>query len=273
MKKLLVVSIGFVCLILVNFIGHLNAGTAENEKIMPQMIAVPGGEFIMGMDVSPLKEGEKKSYVNNRAHKVYVDAFLIDKYEVTNYQYYLFCKATDRKLPIFWGLKEFHCGPDFPNFPVVGVSYGDALAYAKWRGVRLPTEAEWEYAARGGLVGEKFPNGDNIDEKSANYRNNQKGTTAVGSFPANGYGLHDMSGNVREWVLDYYQTDYYLTSPYKNPRGPEIGGFRVVRSGGWLSGPSCVAVYSRSALDSYWVDFAVGFRCAEDAPKTPEGKE
>ena len=273
MKKLFAVYIGIFFIILVNFIGNINADTKEEEKIMPQMIAVPGGEFIMGLDIPPLKEGEKKSYINNQAHKVYVDAFLIDKYEVTNYQYYLFCKATNRKLPIFWGMEAFHCGPDFPNFPVVGVSYSDAVAYAEWRGVRLPTEAEWEYAARGGLVGKKFPNGDNIDEKSANYHNNQKGTTVVGSFLANGYGLYDMSGNVREWVLDYYQTDYYQKSPYKNPRGPEIGKFHVIRGGSWLSGSSCVAVHRRNALSSNWVDFAVGFRCAKDAPKTQEGRD
>ena len=265
MKKLWIVYTGILCLLPVILSGDLNAGTPGKEKIKPRLIAVPGGEFVMGRHVPPLKQGEKKKYVNNPSHKVYVDAFLIDKYEVTNYQYYLFCKATDRKLPIFWGNEAFHCGPDFPNFPVVGVSYADASAYAEWRGVRLPTEAEWEYAARGGAAGKKFPNGDEIEKKSANYRNNQKGTTTVGTFPANGYGLHDMAGNVREWVSDYYQTDYYLNSPYKNPPGPDIGKFRVVRSGSWLSGSSCVAVYRRNALSSNWVDFAVGFRCAKDA--------
>jgi len=256
MKNLRAVFIWIICLIPVTLTGD----------IKPQLIAVPGGEFIMGREVPPAKVGEKKQYVDNPVHKVHVDPFLIDKYEVTNYQYYLFCKATDRTLPIFWGNKEFHCGLDFPDYPVVGVSYADAMAYAQWRGVRLPTEAEWEFAARGGLINKKFPNGDDIDEKSANFRKYQKGTTVVGSFPANGYGLHDMAGNVREWVADYYQTDYYLNGPLKNPPGPGIGQFRVIRGGGWLSGSSCVAVYRRNALASNWVDFAVGFRCAKDAP-------
>ncbi|MCP5104995.1 MAG: formylglycine-generating enzyme family protein [bacterium] len=172
MKKLWILYFGVLSL---SFI-YLNAGITGNtentgkEKIKPQLIAIPGGEFIMGRDVPPLKEGEKKKYVDNPAHKVYVDAFLIDKYEVTNYRYYLFCKATDRKLPMFWGQKEFHSGLDFPNHPVVGVSHADASAYAEWRGMRLPSEAEWEYAARGGLICKKFPDGEHIDEKSANYR-------------------------------------------------------------------------------------------------------
>ncbi len=267
MKKLRVVYIGILVLTVVNLIGAPNAGAPGKEKIEPQLIAIPAGEFIMGGEVPPLKEGEKKKYVDNPAHKVYVDAFLMDKYEVPNRQYYLFCKATGRKPPVFWGNKEFHCGLEFPDFPVIGVSHADALAYAQWRGVRLPTEAEWEYAARGGLAGKKFPNGNDIDEKSANYRKYQKGTTAVGSFPPNRYGLHDMAGNVREWVADYYQADYYLKSPYKNPPGPGIGKFRVVRSGSWISGSSCVAVHRRNALPSNWTDIAVGFRCAKDAPK------
>lgn len=247
---------------------------AENHPaspfLEPQLVFIPAGKYVMGKELPPAKPGEKKQYVNNPAHNVELDAFYMDKYEVTNYQYFLFCQATGKKLPVFWGMSEFHCGLDFPNHPVVGVSYLDARDYAKWRGMRLPSEAEWEYAARGGLVGKKYPNGDELDDKSVNYGQHQRGTTAVGSFPANGFGLYDMVGNVREWVADYYQTDYYLKSPGKNPQGPDIGRFRVIRGGSWFAGPGCVTVYRRNALAANWVDFAVGLRCAKDAE--PQGK-
>lgn len=243
---------------------HEDKNHSDSIYLSPQMVLIPGGEFTMGREIPKPKKEEKKKYTNNPAHKVFVEKFYIDKYEVTNYQYYLFCKETNRKLPIFWGMNEFHCGLNFPNHPVVGVSHHDAKAYAKWRGVRLPTEAEWEFAARGGLINNKYPNGNELDKKSFNYGKNEKGTTAVGSYPANGYGLFDMIGNVREWVKDYYQTDYYKNSPYKNPQGPEVGGFRVTRGGSWVTGPGCVTVSRRSALPGGWIDFSVGFRCAKD---------
>jgi formylglycine-generating enzyme required for sulfatase activity len=113
-------------------------------------------------------------------------------------------------------------------------------------------------------------NSDAIEE-DREAEKHQRGTTAVGGFPANGFGLHDMAGNVREWVLDYYQTGYYLNSPAKNPQGPDIGRFRVIRGGSWLAGPGCVTVYRRNTLAANWVDFAVGFRCAKDTkPKKQE---
>jgi formylglycine-generating enzyme required for sulfatase activity len=268
-------------LIIVLFFFNFNRGVIGEEPgaekhpaspfLEPQLVLIPAGKFVMGKELPPAKQGEKKEYVNNPAHNVELDSFYIDKYEITNYQYFLFCQATGKKLPVFWGMNEFHCGLDFPNHPVVGVSHLDALDYAKWRGMRLPTEAEWEYAARGGLIGKKYPNGDEPDDKLVNYGQHQRGTTAVGSYPANGFGLHDMAGNVREWVSDYYQTDYYLKTPGKNPQGPDIGRFRVIRGGSWFAGPGCVTVYRRNALAPNWVDFAVGFRCVKDAE--PEKQE
>jgi len=231
-------------------------GAPETSAVQAEVILIPGGEFLMG------KDGEGDC---SPAHKVYVDSFYMDKYEVTNAQYAKFCEETGRGLPEFWGIKEFHNGPDFPNHPVVGISWRDAEGYAEWAGKRLPIEAEWEYAARGGLVDMNYPHGDELDSSQANYTlTDLEGTVAVGSFPPNGYGLHDMTGNVWEWVADYYAKDYYESSPRENPTGPEKGRFKVIRGGGWHSGPSCNRVYYRNALSPNWVDFAVGFRCVKD---------
>jgi iron(II)-dependent oxidoreductase len=243
-----------------------SAAKASNFK-QAEMVLIPGGEFVMGKEQSGAKDSTKPSYSDNPAHKVHVDSFYLDKYEVTNARYYRFCLATGRKLPEFWGMREFHCGLDFPDHPVVGVSYTDAKKYAEWRGMRLPTEAEWEYAARGGLVGKKYPNGDEINDKIANTAPGSKGTRIVGSYPANGYGLHDMTGNVLEWVSDYFDRDYYKHSPYKNPGGPQTGKQRVVRGGGWHSGPYCSRVHYRNSLVPGWMDFNLGFRCAKDIAK------
>jgi len=229
----------------------------DKETAETEMVLIPGGEFLMGKD----GKGD-----HSLAHKVYIDSFYIDKYEVTNNDYLKFCKETERKLPEFWEMEKFNSGGDFPDHPVVGINWRDAKAYAEWAGKRLPTEAEWEYAARGGLVGMNYPNGDSLDSASANYslKGVVKGTLPVGSCPPNGYGLCDMAGNVGEWVSDYYDENYYQESPYDNPKGPEKGKFKVFRGGGWHSGPSCIRVYYRNALPKNWVDFAVGFRCAKD---------
>jgi iron(II)-dependent oxidoreductase len=238
-------------------VSHSSSQVKEDKGVETEMVLVPGGEFVMGAE---------SDTEDNKAHKVFVAPFYMDKYEVTNAQYYEFCKATDRKLPEFWGMEEFHSGANHPNHPVVGVAWQDAKAYAEWRGKRLPTEAEWEYAARGGLGGKSYPNGEQLEDTAANFnRSGFAGTVAVGRFPANGYGLHDMSGNVWEWTADRYGVDYYGSSPFQNPKGPEEGRFRVIRGGGWHSGPYCNRVYYRNALLPQWVDFAVGFRCAKDA--------
>jgi len=236
------------------------AQTGQESKksvvVQAELVLIPGGEFVMGKD----GEGD-----HSPAHKVYIDSFYMDKYEVTNAQYLKFCEETGRQLPEFWGSKEFHNGPDFPNHSVVGISWRDAEAYAEWAGKRLPTEAEWEYAARGGLTGMNYPNGDELDSTLANYSlAGVDATAAVGNYPPNGYGLHDMAGNVWEWVADYYDEDYYKTSPSKNPAGPEDRRFKVIRGGSWHSGPGCNKVYYRNALPPNWVDFAVGFRCVKD---------
>jgi formylglycine-generating enzyme required for sulfatase activity len=224
--------------------------------IAEELALIPGGEFLMGSD----SEGD-----HNPVHKVYIEAFYMDKYEVRNTKYLRFCEITGHQLPEFWDREGFRCGLDYPNHPVVGVSWHDAVAYAVWCGQRLPTEAQWEYAARGGLAGMSYPNGETLHPSDGNYTKSGKGgPVAVGSYPPNGFGLYDMQGNVVEWILDFYDANYYASSPSVNPQGPSSGKFRVIRGGGWHSGPYCNRVYYRNALPPNWVDFNVGFRCVKD---------
>ena len=239
-----------------NRLGLWEERKAVEKEISAELVLVPGGEFLMGAD----SEGD-----HNPVHQVCLDAFCMNRYEVTNAQYLRFCEATGHRLPEFWGRSRFRSGPDHPNHPVVGVSWWDAAEYATWCGQRLPTEAEWEYAARGGLVGRDFPNGGPINPSQGNYNDSGKGgPVVVGSYPTNGFGLFDMQGNVVEWVADFYDATYYARSPVANPQGPDQGRFRVIRGGGWHSGASCNKVYYRNALPPNWVDFNVGFRCAQD---------
>ena len=230
------------------------------DKARAGMVLIPAGEFLMGSD----SEGD-----HSPSHLVYVDAFYVDAYEVSNVGYLRFCEATGHRLPAFWGMAGFRCGPDYPDHPVVGVSWRDAGAFAEWAGKRLPTEAEWEYAARGGREGLTWPNGDTLQPSDGNYNKSYKGgPVAVGRYLPNGYGLYDVQGNVVEWVEDYYAADYYAacaaTSPAVNPRGPASGRFRVIRGGGWHSGAYCNRVYYRNALPPNWLDFNVGFRCVAE---------
>jgi formylglycine-generating enzyme required for sulfatase activity len=246
-----------------NLLGLWEEKSVAEAEVPAELVLVPGGEFLMGAD-----SGGDHSPV----HSVRLDPFYMDRYEVTNAHYLKFCQATGHRPPEFWERSGFRCGPEYPNHPVIGVSWWDAVDYAAWCDKRLPTEAEWEYAARGGLIGKNYPNGDTLEPSDGNYnKSGQGGPVAVGSYPANGYGLYDMQGNVVEWVWDHYDAGYYASSPTTNPKGPEpltarpeAVRFRVVRGGGWHSGPYCSRVYYRNALPANWVDFNVGFRCARN---------
>ena len=239
---------------LVLFSGPFAVGFAEQAVQPTEMALIPGGEFAMAGPGG--EEGPE-------THLVRLDAFLMDIHEVTNAQYHAFCQATERPLPVLWGIDKLRSSPDYPNHPVLGIDHQDAAAYAAWLGKRLPTEAEWEYAARGGLAGKRWDRGDELEPHQANYsKSDQGGTVAVATYEPNGYGLYDMVGNLREWVSDYYSVDYFRNSPLENPRGPEAGDQHVVRGGGWHSGAACTAVHVRNPL--LWSDFNVGFRCAQD---------
>jgi len=228
---------------------------AQNDSAKNRIL-IPAGEFNMGKNTSNPTDWQPE-------HKVVIDSFYLDAYEVTNQQYAEFCRATKHALPEFWGMKEFKCSPEFPDHPVVGVSWFDAESYAKWAGKRLPTEAEWEYACRGGLVDQNFHTGNQLDSTKANFAKKYKGTLRVGTFAPNAFGLYDMPGNVWEWTADNYADDYYQDSEPSNPKGPKNGRFKVIRGGSWHSGAMCVQNYFRNGLSPSWIDFGVGFRCAK----------
>ena len=159
MKTILLYSLISVFTIMVcpvNGTGTESGSPAGN--IEPDLVLIPGGDYTMGVKPSP-----RNNYVDNAAHQVRVDSFYIDKYEVTNAQYLEFCESTGNPLPEFWGMDVFCSGPDFPDHPVVGVTWVAAMQYAEWKGMRLPREAEWEYAARGGLAKKRYPGGLNTN--------------------------------------------------------------------------------------------------------------
>jgi len=226
------------------------------------MELIPAGEFEMGS-----RDGEDDE---KPVHIVHLDAFYLDVSPVTNAQYRKFIEVTGYPEPRYWDDEKFNQ----PAQPVVGVTWYDAMAYAQWAGKRLPTEAEWEKAARGELVGKRFPWGDeDPDEKMANYGGKVRKITPVGQYPENGYGLHDMAGNVWEWCLDEYQEDFYKASPQENPLAggdlsklltnyKKIETRRVLRGGSWHDYPIDLRVAVRYR---YGPDFRygyIGFRCS-----------
>jgi iron(II)-dependent oxidoreductase len=218
------------------------------------MVLVPAGEFLMGSN----------EYTDETPpHRVYLDAFHIDRYETTNALYERFMRATGRGAPDYWTDSSFNA----PTQPVVGVTWYDADAYCKWAGKRLPTEAEWEKAARG-TDGRKYPWGEQWDAGRANSGETRLGKTApVGSYPSgvSPYGAHDMAGNVWEWVADWYEAAYYRRSPERNPKGPDSGQYRVVRGGSWGYVPALLRASNRVSNSPGNRGSSFGFRCARGA--------
>jgi formylglycine-generating enzyme required for sulfatase activity len=238
----------------------LAAGMGQEKKGEQHqgMVLIPGGTYLMGTD-----HGQA---IASPRHPVILHPYYMDAHEVSNREYQEFCLSTGHKFPEFWGMDVYKSGPDYPDHPVVGVSHFDASLYAEWAGKRLPTEAEWEFAARGGLEDIDYPYGEKADHSQSRFNDPdaEKGPVKRGTYPPNSYGLHDMSGNVWEWVSDWFSGSYYSESPEHNPKGPSTGTFKVFRGGGWHSGPGCATVHRRNALPTHWVDFAGGFRCVKD---------
>jgi formylglycine-generating enzyme required for sulfatase activity len=222
------------------------------EQIGLEWVTVPAGEFTMGSNDS----GDEQPI-----HQVYLSEYQIARHPVTNAQYELFVKANSYAAPKHWKNKKIPPGKE--NHPVVNVSWKDAQTFCAWAGVRLPTEAEWEKAARG-TDGRKYPWGNEPPtEELCNFNSNVGDTTPIGSYPkgASPYGVLDMAGNVWEWVNDWYDEKYYSVSPSVNPQGPASGTRRVLRGGSWFNGDGNVRSARRSIFDpDVWINF-VGFRC------------
>lgn len=266
---------------------------ADSKKVVLQrvsvspegMVYVPGGVFNMGssQDTGHADEGP--------IHKVCLNGYYIDKYEVTNAQFKEFVDATGyvtdaEKSAASEDVRTWRNphgaeskAESVPDHPVVCVSWNDANAYAEWAGKRLPTEAEWEKASRG-TDGRIYPWGNqnltgtsaNIADRSAALRwsdnsveDNQKRTAPVGSFPDGNspYGVEDMAGNVWEWCYDWWSKDFYSISPSQNPIGPEAGEFRVIRGGSWFYSSDGTRTTQRMHFRPAGISEAVGFRCVK----------
>ena len=203
------------------------------------------------------------------AHRVLVDAFFMDKYEVTVRQYGVFLQEAGGDRPSEWKTMNKTANQ---NRPVMGVDWADAARYCKWAGKRLPTEAEWEKAARG-TDGRLYPWGnDPPTPLHANFGktgSNDHGSLAPVGTLENGkspYGIYDMAGNVWEWVSDWYDDAYYKNSPPQNPAGPSMGGFKVIRGGSWASGPRNLRSADRYRdPPSFRSLYFPGFRCAKNS--------
>ncbi len=267
-----------ICLLLAG-VAPSAAGQTPSKDDAQGMALIPTGPFWMGRTHQFLFDSldwvKRPRQDDMPAHVVNLDAFYLDKYEVTNLEFFRFAEATGHQRP--WNWKDGKVSSVQEKLPVYNVSWEDAVAYCKWAGKRLPTEAEWEKAARGGLDRKLYPWGDDWGEleKNAAY-NAPEGPSPVGSFPPNGYGLHDMIGNVWEWVNDFYGRDYYALTPGKNPSGPEKGSYRVLRGASWASAEesfpergeqSLLGVHYRNYAESTQISPAYGFRCAKDAPR------
>lgn len=233
------------------------------ERLGREMVYVPAGEFIMGSEDGDSDERPR--------HKVYLDAFYIDRYEVTNAQYKVCVEAKVCNPPGSNGSfsrDSYYGNPAYDDYPVIYVSWHDADTYCRWAGGRLPTEAEWEKAARG-IDGRKYPWGNKWDTSKTNSRETTPGdTVAVGSYPAGAspYGVLDMAGNVWEWCQDRYSANYYAGSPERNPQGPSSGNYRVARGGSWANYVMNVRAAFRFRIDPDVRSNLVGFRCVSPAP-------
>ncbi len=227
------------------------------------MVYVPAGDFSMGSlagfpDEQPV-------------HTVYLDAYWIDRTEVTNEMYSQCVQAGACLRPYNTHSNthfSYYFNLDYANYPVIALKWSSAETYCAWAGRRLPTEAEWEKAARG-TDGRNYPWGNgNPSSGLLNFNSPAGDTASVGSykFGASPYGVLDMAGNVTEWVADWYAAGYYGISPSSNPTGPATGQYRVLRGGSWHSDE-----YSVRSADRHWIepdtrDITIGFRCALTSP-------
>lgn len=224
------------------------------------MVQIPEGPFTMGsQDGGPDEAPE---------HQVFLKGFFIDLKEVTQAEYMRFAKMTKRPMPRIEVFEDDQSKLLQPEFAAMSVSWEDAVAYCKWAGKRLPTEAEWERAGRGEGK-RKYSWGDEFVLNAANVDGSEDGYKYLappGSFEKgrSPYGLYDMTGNVAEWVADSYDEHYYKNSPYRDPKGPENADLKVVRGGSWRETEHNARLSKRFAAKYWRTDITIGFRCAAD---------
>jgi sulfatase modifying factor 1 len=226
----------------------------------PSRIHIPAGWFSMGSDIG--------QDVESPVHRVWVDSFDMAATQVTVAEYARFLDATGGTPPPYWGQVNF----DHPQQPVVALSWFDAVAYCAWLSAltgshyRLPTEAEWERAARGGVEGTAFPWGDNPPMSRPDYHGRwENGPEPVGQSQPNAYGLFEMCENVHEWCSDWFEPGYYTISPDRNPLGPEAGSRKASRGGSWRHHIKISRCSARSSIPPEFQYADYGFRVVRDA--------
>ncbi len=219
---------------------------------------IPAGEFTMGTDKQPISSTAP-------LHKIYLDAYWIDQVEVTNRSYALCVNAGACRRPARYN--TYFDQPQYADYPVVFIHWYDADTYCKWAGERLPTEAEWEKAARGTDLrrypwGNQYPDNSLLNFNGVYQEPRSSYDYLIGISP---YGLLNMAGNVQEWVNDWYDPNYYLSSPYKNPQGPETGQLKILRGGGYWDNATEVQTFFRFKHDPTSAGQHRGIRCAQSA--------
>lgn len=225
-----------------------------------EMVEIPEGPFTMGYNQGDPDE--------TPAHPVYVKTYFIDLKEVTQSEYDRFVKMTKREKPQVPVFEEDIAKLMGPDFPVVGIGWNDAFAYCRWAGKRLPTEAEWEKAARG--EGQRlYPWGKEFTYAYSNIGGHDDGfpyLSPVGSYEMgrSPYGVYDMMGNVAEWVADTYDAHYYENSPFRDPPGPDTTEFKVIRGSTWRDSKLNARLTKRFSAKMWRTDATIGFRCTQD---------
>ncbi len=240
----------FLCAI---FLIWRGASAEEDLRVPTDMALIPSGTFWVGSNRGDINESP--------LHRVFLDSFAIDRWEVSQKEYRAFVTETGRKMPEMMSAPRF--GGD--ALPAVGVTWEEAEAYCRWAGKRLPTEAEWEKAARG-EDGRTFPWGEDPPTmQHLNFADMLKAPVEIGSYPggASPYGVEDMAGNAAEWVSAWYDPQVYTSdSVVNNPRGPATGQLKVVRGGSWQSREYSLRAPARVAKRPGERSATVGFRCA-----------
>jgi len=223
------------------------------------LVPIPAGWFLMGSETG--QDNERP------VHRVWVDEFLFAAHQVTNTEYARFLQTTGSLPPPFWNDANFN----HPEQPVVGVSWFEAAKYCEWlravagRHFRLPTEAEWEHATRGGVEGKLYPWGDAPPQSLPDYAQRwQTGPEPVGRYAPNPFGLYDAAENVHEWCSDWFDSGYYAVSPDRNPQGPETGIRRASRGGSWRHHIKVARCAARSSIPPQFQYADYGFRVACD---------